>query len=83
METPAEYFQHRRDVIAENILRRLEETGISQNRLAQMVDVEPKMVWRWVHGQHAPTDRYLRRLEKVLDVPRGYFTTENGEEHAA
>lgn len=83
METPAEFFQHRRDVIAESIARRCEEQGVSQNRLARMLDVEPKVVWRWFHGQHAPSDRYLRRLEKVLDVPRGYFTAERGEENAA
>lgn len=83
METPAQFFQHRREVIAENIARRCEEQGVSQNRLAQMMDVKPKDVWRWFHAQHAPSDRYLHRLEKVLDVPRGYFTAEHGEEHAA
>lgn len=83
METPAEFFQRRRDVIAENIARCLDEQGVSQNRLARMLDVAPSVIWDWVHARHAPSDPYLRRLEKVLDVPRGHFTVDHGEEDAA
>jgi transcriptional regulator with XRE-family HTH domain len=83
MESPAEFFDHRRRLIAENLVARLDELGTSQGQLARMVDVAPKVVWRWCHGQHAPSDRYLRRIEKVLDVPTGYFTAEHSEENAA
>lgn len=84
METPAQYFQRRRDLIAARLLDRITQQGISQNQLARMTNTSPRMVWDWVHAIHAPSDPYLRNLERVLGVPAGYFTQNaHSEEDAA
>lgn len=83
MESPKEFYRRRREVIAENLVERCEDSGTSQGQLARLVGVDHRMVWDWVHAVHAPSDRYLRRLEKALDVPMGYLTTEHGKENAA
>jgi len=82
MESPVEYFARRRRLIGERLRSHLADNGISQGQLARMVRVDPAQVWDWVHGVHAPSDRYLRRMEDVLGVARGYFTCDQDEEAA-
>lgn len=54
----------------ENKLREFRERkGLSQARLAVQVGVHPLTVYLWERGDHLPSYRRMKALERVLGVP--------------
>ena len=47
-----------------------QDKGITQERLAQMVEVkEVKTIRNWEHGIHGPMFYHIEKLAEVLEVP--------------
>lgn len=59
----------------EELPRLLAERGLSQRKLAQMIDVNPSHLSRALRGadQTRPSLALIRRIVHVLDLPPGYF----------
>ena len=53
--------------------------GLSQQQLANMLEVDRKTVNRWENGQSSPSARHLRYLERYLGQPCR-FTLKNAIE---
>jgi transcriptional regulator with XRE-family HTH domain len=60
---------------AEELPYLLAERGLSQRKLAQMVDLNPSHLSRVLRGaDHTrPSTDLIRRIAHALDVPAGYF----------
>ena len=56
------------NLIAFEILERLDELGWSQRRLAEKMDVSPQQVNKWVKGNENFTIATLARLGEVLGI---------------
>ena len=56
------------NLIAFEILERLDELGWSQKQLAERMDVYPQQVNKWVKGNENFTIATLARLEEVLQT---------------
>ncbi len=63
--------------IAEKIKTRREELGISQHRLAQMVNATPSAVARWESGITAPRTEYIPPLCAALKVSSVWMVGKN------
>lgn len=59
----------RRRAIGANIRRYRELAGLSQRRLALMLDTTADHVWKWERGWHEPRPATLKRIARVLQVP--------------
>jgi len=60
---------------AEEVPRLLAERGLSQRKLAQMIDLNPSHLSRVLRGAdrtHPSTD-LIRRIAEALDLPPEYF----------
>jgi transcriptional regulator with XRE-family HTH domain len=60
---------------AEELPRLLAERGLSQRKLAQMIDLNPSHLSRVLRGadQTRPSTDLIQRIAKALDLPTGYF----------
>ena len=60
---------------AEELPSLLTERGLSQRRLAQMVDLNPSHLSRVLRGvdETRPSIELIRRVAEALDLPIGYF----------
>jgi transcriptional regulator with XRE-family HTH domain len=60
---------------AEELPSLLAERGLSQRKLAQMVDLNPSHLSRVVRGadRTRPSTELIRRIADALDLPAGYF----------
>jgi transcriptional regulator with XRE-family HTH domain len=45
----------------------LEEFGISQNKLAVMLEIDRSAVFKWVHGQRDPSAENVAEITKALN----------------
>jgi len=56
----------------------LAERGLSQRKLAQLVDLNPSHLSRVLRGadQTRPSIDLIRRVAEALDLPTGYFEEE-------
>ena len=54
------------EISAENIKRRRQLLGISQELLAKQIGVDPGTVARWEMGKGAPRKKLLRRLDQFF-----------------
>lgn len=46
-------------------VRRIRVTGITLEELAQITGVSTRTVRRWALGEHAPTDKNMRQIDKL------------------
>lgn len=51
----------------------MEDRGLSDAELAQLVDVSESAIYKWRNGQRAPQPRHYAQLVAALRVPPGYF----------
>ena len=60
---------------AEELPRLLEERGLSQRKLAQLIDLNPSHLSRVLRGadKTRPSIDLIRRIAKALHLPAGYF----------
>jgi transcriptional regulator with XRE-family HTH domain len=60
---------------AEELPRLLEERGLSQRKLAQLIDLNPSHLSRVLRGadKTRPSIDLIRRIAKALHLPPGYF----------
>lgn len=60
---------------AEELVRLLAERGLSQRKLAQMIDLNPSHLSRVLRGadQTRPSTDLIRRIGQALNLPSGYF----------
>jgi transcriptional regulator with XRE-family HTH domain len=60
---------------AEELPRLLAERGLSQRKLAQMIDLNPSHLSRALRGadRARPSTDLIRRIAGALDLPAGYF----------
>lgn len=56
-----------------------EEKNISQNRLAELLDVDRSAVAHWESGDRIPSTKFLLKLAEVLDVDVSVFINEAAE----
>lgn len=77
VETVSEFHRLRRELTSTRLKHRMDELGVTQYQLAKLLKTRHSQVWDWVHAEHAPSERWLRRLEAALDVPPGYFTADD------
>lgn len=49
------------------LLKRLKETGITQRKLAEMLDIPEQCVGRWVSGKVIPRIDTLAKICRCLD----------------
>lgn len=63
--------------IGEKIKERRRELGITQERLAEKLDVSYQQVQRYEKGSNTLNTEKLQILAKCLDVPIGFFFEEN------
>ena len=55
-------------ILRDNVRRRREELGISQNKLAGMLDVDQTTIQKFEAGKHSISIELLAKLAEVLDV---------------
>jgi DNA-binding XRE family transcriptional regulator len=55
--------------IAFKILSKLKELGMTQKQLAEMMQVSPQQINKWVKGNEKFSLDTLLKLQEVLDVP--------------
>jgi transcriptional regulator with XRE-family HTH domain len=65
--------------IGEAIKRRRKELGISQERLAEILDVSYQQVQRYENGNNRLNVENIQLIAEVLSVPVNYFFTRWGE----
>jgi len=60
---------------AEELPRLLAERGLSQRKLAQMIDLNPSHLSRVLRGadRTRPSTDLIRRIAEALCLPAGYF----------
>jgi transcriptional regulator with XRE-family HTH domain len=60
---------------AEELPSLLEERGLSQRKLAQMLDLNPSHLSRVLRGADGtrPSTDLIHRVAEALDLPAGYF----------
>lgn len=60
---------------AEELPRLLAERGLSQRKLAQMIDLNPSHLSRVLRGadRTRPSTDLIRRIAEALGLPAGYF----------
>ena len=60
---------------AEELPRLLAERGLSQRKLAQLIDLNPSHLSRVLRGadRTRPSTDLMRRIARALDLPAGYF----------
>jgi transcriptional regulator with XRE-family HTH domain len=60
---------------AEELQRLLAERGLSQRKLAQMIDLNPSHLSRVLRGADRthPSTALIRRIAEALNLPAGYF----------
>lgn len=57
------------DPLAERVRSVRARLNMTQDDLAEALDVSQGAVSRWETGRHAPTDRQLRRLAEIANIP--------------
>lgn len=69
-----------REIVRVNIVRLIENSSISQKKIASDVGVSEPTIYRWKSGENAPTLDNIDRLAEVLGVsPLDFFKTEESE----
>jgi transcriptional regulator with XRE-family HTH domain len=60
---------------AEELPRLLDERGLSQRKLAQMIDLNPSHLSRVLRGadQTRASTELIKRIAQALDLPPAYF----------
>lgn len=60
---------------ADHLPSLLAERGLSQRKLAQMIDMNPSHLSRALRGadRARPSVELIRRVTRALDLPSGYF----------
>ncbi len=64
--------------LAKNIQIKRKEHGLSQEKLAELMDVSRQAVTKWETGQTAPSSENLLRLARVLDTTPAALLAEEG-----
>ena len=67
------------EIFVENLNKLLREKDISQNRLAQLVDVSVTMVNKWCRGMSMPRNDKIDKLCQVLNVRRSDLLADKSE----
>jgi transcriptional regulator with XRE-family HTH domain len=69
-------------VIAENLRRLLNETGMQAKELAERIRVSPQSISQWTTGQLMPTRQRLDQVAQVLQVEVDDLTRDIGESNS-
>ena len=56
-----------------------EELGISQDKLARMLNVTPQTVYRWEKGRTIPRPELLEKMADIFQVPLDWFYKPEGQ----
>ena len=66
-------------IIAENLRRLLDETGMQGKELAESIGVSPQSISQWMTGQLVPTKQRLAQIARILQVEVDDLTRDIGE----
>lgn len=61
-------------------LKRLVSPEVTQERLAELLDVSQQAVSAWVHGKAKPSPDRMAKLEDLFGIPMRAWTEEPAEE---
>ena len=64
--------------IGKNICRRRQELGLTQEMLAERIEVTCQQVQRYEYGKNKLNVENIQQIAKALDVPVTYFFLEQG-----
>lgn len=73
----------RRKLVGSNITLGRQLAGISQLRLAGLLDMERHEVSKWEIGMHEPSAANIERIADKLDQPVWWFYAEHDEDDQA
>ena len=62
-----------------NLKKAIEQSGIKQARIAEIMGVSNNTISRWVTGQFEPSDDKKVMLAEILKVPVSYLMGESGD----
>ena len=65
--------QRERDLVAGYLRLARYTRGLSQARLALLIDVLPQQLSRWENGLWEPSAEHREQLAQALDVPEHFF----------
>jgi transcriptional regulator with XRE-family HTH domain len=60
-------------MIGERLKQAREAAGHSQTSLAELMNVQPKQLWRWETGKYIPEAESIIQLAKALNVSADYL----------
>jgi transcriptional regulator with XRE-family HTH domain len=63
--------------IGKSICRRRQELGLTQEALAELIEVSCQQLQRYEYGKNKLNIENLQRIAKALDVPTAYFFPDN------
>ena len=64
-----------------NIMKKASDIGMSQKRLAEEIDIDPKAVNRWVRGYTLPSPWFLLLLSRTLGCSMEELLVESEEDY--
>lgn len=57
----------------QKLAKAIEAAGLTQEKFAELMKVEPASVSRWVNGVNQPTGSRKKKLFEILNVDENYF----------
>lgn len=70
-------------MISEKIKQERERIGISQKRLAELLNVDMQTVWRWENGSRSPRDKMKQKLADIFGVTVSYLMSDDSDINTA
>lgn len=64
-----------------NIMQKASDIGMSQKRLAEEIDIDPKAVNRWVRGHTLPSPWFLLVLSRTFGCSMEDLLVESEEDY--
>ena len=62
--------------LGERMQRLRKKLALTQEKLAEMLEVQRNTVWRWENGKATPDAEAVAKIAKALDVPVAYLLDE-------
>ena len=64
----------------EKIKKLRKENNLTQEKLAELVDVSLTSIRRWEWGENTPNSKFIQRLSEILNVPPEELLSDKEEE---